>query len=239
MKLDVLFFAAHPDDAELSCGGTLAKIVKYGKNAGIIDLTQGELGTRGSKDIRTKETKEASKVLGLSIRENLKIKDGDIENTSSNRLKIISVLRHYRPEIVFMPYHNDRHPDHINANKLIKEAVFYSGLSKISSKKNGVIQKPYRPRKSIFFMQTYTFEPSFIIDITNEFEQKMSSVKCYRSQFYNPGSKGPETFISSKNFMEYIEARARFYGFQIGVKYGEPFYTEENIKLNLQNLFEL
>ncbi len=238
MKLDALFFAAHPDDAELSCGGTIIKMVKSGKKAGIIDLTQGELGTRGSKSIRASEAKDAQKILGLSIRENLKIKDGQIENSPRNRLKIISVIRTFQPSIIFMPYHNDRHPDHINANKLIKESAFYSGLQKISTKKNGKTQSPHRPRKNFFYMQTYTFEPSFIIDITDEFSQKMEAVKSYGSQFYKPGNKKPETFISSRNFIEYIEARARFYGFMIGTKYGEPFYTPEKIRLNNDNLFD-
>lgn len=239
MKLDVLCFAAHPDDAELCCGGTLIKLAKSGKKTGIIDLTLGELSTRGTLKLREKETSSANKVLGVSIRENLKISDGNIENTPENRLKIISAVRYYQPKIVFIPYHNDRHPDHTNANKLIKEAVFYSGLEKITSSRSGASQKAYRPNKNLYYMQTYTFEPSFIIDITDEYKAKTQAVKCYSSQFYKPGSKGPETFISNKNFSEYTEARARFYGFQAGVEYGEPFCYEQPIKLTLSNLFEL
>lgn len=237
MKLDALFFAAHPDDVELSCGGTLLKITKSGKKAGIIDLTQGELGTRGSKQIRKSEALKASSVLRVSLRRNLKIPDGNIENSASNRLKIIKIIRELKPQIIFLPHSNDRHPDHQHAHILIREAAFYSGLPKIKTKLNGRPQTAYRPKRNIYFMQTNTFEPSFIIDITNNFAGKMKAVNCYKSQFYNPGSKEPGTFISDKKFIEYIEARARFYGFHAGVKYGEPFYVEEKILLNLNDLF--
>jgi len=235
MKLDVLFFAAHPDDAELSAGGTLLKFTKSSKKAGIIDLTRGELGTRGSKSIRKKESEKASGILGLTIRENLEIEDGNITNSSSNRLKIIKTIRKYRPEVIFVPYFNDRHPDHQNANKLIREAAFYSGLSKIVTKLSGKIQKSFRPVRNIYYMQTYTFEPSFIVDITDEFADKMKAVNCYASQFYSPRTKGPQTFISDKKFIEYLEARAIFYGFKIGKKYGEPFYIEEDPEYKIEN----
>ncbi len=239
MKLDVLFFSAHPDDIELSCGGTLAKLVKLGKRTGIVDLTQGELGTRGSKDIRIKESRKACKVLGVKVRDNLGLKDGDIDNSRTNRSKVISKLREYRPDIVFAPYFNDRHPDHIHASILVKECAFYSGLRKIKTFHNGKAQENYRPRKIVYYMQTYTFTPSFIIDITNEFETKMRAIRSYKSQFYDPSNREPQTFISDKKFIEYLESRASFYGFQIGVKYGEPYYVEDNIKLIPQNLFEL
>ncbi|MGH2575774.1 MAG: bacillithiol biosynthesis deacetylase BshB1 [Ignavibacteria bacterium] len=237
MKLDALFFSAHPDDIELSCGGTVVKLVKMGKKIGVIDLTQGELGTRGSKEIRQKELKNASKIMGIQARENLNLKDGNIEENFKNKLKVISIIRHYKPEIVFLPYYKDRHPDHIHASNLVKESSFYSGLRKINTKRSKQSQAAYRPKKCIFYMQTYTFEPSFIIDITAEFETKMKAVKCYSSQFYNPRSKEPATFISEKKFLEYLEARARFYGFQIGTKYGEPYFVEEKLKLNSENLF--
>ena len=236
MKLDVLFFAAHPDDVELSAGGTLLKFTKNGKKAGIIDLTRGELGTRGSISIRKKESEKASGILGVTIRENLLINDGDIVNSKDNHLKIISSIRKYRPDVIFIPYFDDRHPDHQNANKLIREASFYSGLPKIVTKLKGKIQEPFRTKRNIYYMQTYTFEPSFIVDISDEFDVKMKAVMCYASQFYSPGSKGPQTFISDKKFIEYLEARAKFYGFKIGKKYGEPFYIEEDLELTIQNL---
>jgi len=239
VKLDALFFAAHPDDAELCCGGTIAKLSNNGRKTGIVDLTLGELGTRGSVKLRAKEASAAGKLLGISVRENLEFKDGNIENTYANRLKVISIIRHYKPDIVFIPYHEDRHPDHTNTNKLIKEAVFFSGLEKIQTKRNAALQKAYRPQKNIYYMQTYTFKPSFIIDITEEYPLKKKVMQCYGSQFYNPKNKGTETFISNKNFSDFTEARAIFYGFQIGVKYGEPFFTELPVNLAMSNLFTL
>ena len=235
MKLDALFFAAHPDDAELCCGGTIAKLVKSGKKTGIVDLTRGELGTRGSVSTRKKEAGIASKVLGLSIRENLKIPDGNIENNHKNRLKVISVIRKYQPAIIFFPHFHDRHPDHRNTHILVKESAFYSGLSKIHT--HGY--RSHRPKRNFYYMQTYTFEPSLIVDISDTFNIKMKAIACYPSQFHNPKMKGPETFISDKMFINYISARSGFYGFQIGVKYGEPFYTEEKSKIGSRGLFEI
>jgi bacillithiol biosynthesis deacetylase BshB1 len=236
-KLDILVFAAHPDDAELSCGGTISRFVSLGKKTGIADLTLGELGTRGSAAIRQAETRKASEVLGISARLNLKMEDGNIQNTTQNRLKVIKVIRSFRPEIIFLPYPNDRHPDHIHASILIKESAFYSGLSKLKTVLNGKAQQSHRPLRLVYYMQTYTFEPSFIIDITNDFDTKMKAVKCYSSQFYNKYSREPETFISDKKFMEFLEARAKVYGFMAGVKYGEPFYTEEKLNLDPIILF--
>jgi len=237
-KLDVLVFAAHPDDAELSCGGTISRLVKMGKKTGIVDLTLGELGTRGTVSIRQAETKKASGILGISMRINLKLEDGNIQNTLQNRLKVIRVIRSWRPDIIFLPYPNDRHPDHIHASILVKESSFYSGLNKLKSVFNKKVQQSYRPKKLIYFMQTYSFEPSFIIDITNDFDTKMKAVRCYSSQFYNKYSREPETFISDKKFMEFLEARAKVYGFMAGVKYGEPFYTEEKLNLDPLALFQ-
>lgn len=235
MKLDALFFAAHPDDAELCAGGTIKKLSKAGKKTGIIDLTRGELGTRGSVIERASESENASKILGLSARENLSIQDGNIENTPENRLKVISAIRKYRPEIIFFPHYHDRHPDHYHTHHLIKDAAFYSGLAKIVTP--GL--KPHRPKRNFYYMQTYTFEPNIIIDISDTFTHKMKAVACYSTQFYNPDSKGPKTFISDKKFIEYITARLKFYGFQIGAEYGEPFYTEEKIKLDVKKLFDI
>ncbi len=237
-ELDALFFAAHPDDAELCCGGTIASLVKAGKRIGIIDITKGELGTRGSVLLRKIEAKNATKILGMKIRENLGIPDGCIKNSPANRLKVINAIRKYRPKVVFFPHYNDRHPDHYNAHILVKEAVFYSGLSKIQTK--GLTA--YRPKRNINYMQTYTFEPNIIMDISETYQIKMNAIKCYSSQFFNediPEKPAPETFISTAVFMEFIEARAKFYGFKIGVKYGEAFYTEEKIKLTSHILLEI
>ena len=242
MKLDALFFAAHPDDVELSCGGTLIKIAKSGRKCGIIDLTQGELSTRGTLETRQTEAKKAASVMGLAVRENLHIPDGNIENNSVNRLRLIASIRKYRPEIVFMPHFHDRHPDHKNANELVRDSVFYSGLEKIVTVTEGQQQSAWRPEKSYYYMQTYTFEPVFIVDISEEFESKMKAVGCYGSQFYDQqrgeeNSAEPQTFISSKRFMDYLKARAVFYGFQVGADYGEPFFTEEKMGQKIENLF--
>lgn len=236
MTLDVLVFAAHPDDAELAMGGTIARFANDGFSVGIVDLTRGEMGTRGSADTREKEALEAAKILKTSIRENLLIPDGDIEVSNGNIRKVVILMRKYKPKIVFAPYFSDRHPDHINASKLIKRAMFVSGLEKIKTSESEIAQRAYRPAKLFYYMQTYTFEPSFIVDISNFFETKMKSVWAYSTQFHNPESNEPETFISSPEFIDYVDARAKFYGFQIGKKFGEPFYCEEKIELNLNGM---
>lgn len=240
-ELDALFFAAHPDDAELCCGGTIAALVNAGKKTGIIDLTKGELGSRGSVTQRKLEAKKASVVLGITLRENLGIPDGNIENNPSNRLKIIKVIRKYRPKVIFFPHHYDRHPDHYNTHYLIKDAAFYAGLRKI--KTTGV--NAYRAKRNIYYMQSYAFEPNIIFDISDTFKTKMDAVKCFSTQFHTgtanhkKSGSSPETFISSKAFMVYIEARSKFYGFQIGAVYGEAFFTEEKIKINSDTLFNI
>lgn len=239
MTLDVLVFAAHPDDAELAMGGTIARFADEGFNVGIVDLTRGEMGTRGSAETRQKEALEAAKILKTSIRENLLIPDGDIEITNGNIRKVVMLMRKYKPKIVFAPYFSDRHPDHINASKLIKRAMFVSGLEKIKTSESEIAQRAYRPAKLFYYMQTYTFEPSFVVDISNFFETKMKAVWAYSTQFHNPDSNEPETFISSPEFIEYVDARAKFYGFQIGKKFGEPFYCEEKIELNLNGMMIL
>ena len=239
MTLDVLVFAAHPDDAELAMGGTIARFTNDGLSVGIVDLTRGEMGTRGNADTRQKEALEAAKILKTSIRENLLIPDGDIEISNGNIRKVVMLMRKYKPKIVFAPFYNDRHPDHIGASKLIKRAMFVSGLEKIKTSEGEITQRAYRPAKLYYYMQTYTFEPSFVVDISNFFETKMKSVWAYSTQFHNPESNEPETFISSPEFIEYVDARAKYYGFQIGKKFGEPFYCEEKIELNLNGMLIL
>ena len=230
-----MFIGAHPDDIELNCGGTVLKLAESGKNVGIIDLTEGELSTRGSRKSRVLETSAASKLLGISFRENLKIRDGSIEINKINREKIIRVLRKYKPEIVFAPYPNDRHPDHIYAGNLIRESVFYSGLMKIRTDN----LKAFRPRKLFFYRSAIDIPVSFIFDISSVFKKKLEVLKCYRTQFYDSESNEPETFISSSFFRNEIEARARHYGFKIGAEFGEPYYSYDAIRINDKTIFEI
>lgn len=232
MKLDILAFSAHPDDVELSCGGTVVKMVNLGYAVGVADLTEAELSTRGNVDLRRKETENSSKILHLSMRENLKIPDGEIENNITNRLKVIQCIRKHQPKIILAPYFEDRHPDHVHASNLISEANFYSGLSKIDT---GF--EPHRANSMIYYYQHLVDKSSFVVDITNEFDKKMEAVKAFRSQFYNPESEEPETFISQKRFLDSLETRAQYFGYQIGVEYGEPFFIKSTIKIN--NLYEI
>ncbi|MBK7630312.1 MAG: bacillithiol biosynthesis deacetylase BshB1 [Ignavibacteriales bacterium] len=235
MNLDVLIFGAHPDDAELAMGGTIAKLTKSELKVGIIDLTRGELGTRGTAETRQQEAFNAAITLKVAVRENLEIPDGDLKITKENLLKIIVEIRKFKPKIIFAPYFNDRHPDHIDASNLVKRAMFSTGLSKINSFDKEIPQNHYRPEKLYYYMQTYTFDPTFVVDISDTFDLKMKAVECYSTQFHNPKSKEPETFISSPEFINYIKSRAEFFGFSIGKKFGEPFYSEEKIEFDLVN----
>jgi len=237
MILDVLALAAHPDDIELSCAGTLIKMSKLGYKVGIVDFTRGELGTRGTPQTRAKEAQESSRIMGIAVRGNLGIPDGNIEINQTNKLKVIKIIRKYQPTILIMPYWIERHPDHEHTAMLSREASFYAGLEKIRTKENGKRQEPHRPKIQIHYMQAYEFVPSFIVDVTDEFETRMQAIRAFKSQFFDPNSQERETFISRVDFLEAIEARARRFGFQIGVKYGEPFYSIQAIGLN--NLFSL
>lgn len=236
-KLDALFFGAHPDDIEITCGGTVLKLVKSGKKVGIADLTRGELSTRGTLELRANETANASRILGVHTRYNLDMQDGNIVNTPESRMKIIEIIRIHKPEIVFAPYASDRHPDHINASNLIRECVFYAGLNKIITGDLGA----YRPKRLFFFRHGYDIPVSFIFDISGEFETKMKAILAYKSQFYNEDNNGdePETYISSKLFLKDLEARARFFGFKIGAEFGEPFHCIENLKVTEDTLFTI
>ena len=232
MKLHILAFSAHPDDVELSCGGTIVKMVKSGYKVGIVDLTEAELSTRGNVKLRKQETEKSTHILNLDIRENLKIPDGQIENNNTNRLKVISCIRKYKPEIILAPFFEDRHPDHVHASNLISESNFYSGLSKIET---GI--EHYRAKNVIYYYQHLVDNPSFVVDITDEFDKKMEAVKAFESQFYDPGSNEPETFISQKQFIISLKTRAQYFGYQIGVEYGEPFFVKSRIKIN--NLYKI
>ena len=236
MNLDVLVFAAHPDDAELSMGGTIAKLTSQNFKVGLIDFTRGELGTRGSADLRQQEAFQAALALKIAVRENLNIPDGNIERNKQNLIKVIMVIRRFKPKIIFAPYFNDRHPDHIDTSFIVKQAMFSTGLIKIKTFDKEVAQQAFRPSKLFYYMQTFTFEPSFIVDVSSCFEMKMKAINSYSSQFFNPKSTEPETFISKPGFIQYIESRAQFYGFQIGKQYGEPFFCEEKIELDISSL---
>lgn len=223
MKVDVLVFAAHPDDAELGCSGTIASLVKEGKKVGMIDITKGELGTRGTPQLREKEALEASEILGVVVRDNAAIPDGNIENTKSNQLKLIRLIRRYRPDVVLCNAPYDRHPDHGHAATLVKESVFYSGLIKISTRDDGKEQEAWRPSKVYHYIQDKSITPDLVVDITKYWKIKEASIQAFKSQFYTPDQEGPETYISSKHFMDFIKSRAQTMGHIIGVDYGEGF----------------
>lgn len=229
MKLNVLAIAAHPDDIELSCAATVAKLVKNGKSVGILDLTEGELGTRGTRLIRAKEAEKASEILGIAVRHNLQLPDGNITISQKTITKVIQLIRHYQPEILLIPHFQERHPDHVHAHQLAKEAWFYSGLEKIPTKFQGKKQEPFRPHKYYHFMQKYEFPPSFIVDVSDTYGKKKESLKAFQSQFHNPNSSERETMLSSKLFLDSVEARDRHFGSLINVEYGEPFYSIEPI----------
>ena len=237
-KLDFLAFGAHPDDVELGCGATIAKLVSQGKKVGIVDLTRGELGTRGSAEIRAKETNEASKILGITIRENMNFKDGFFRNDEDHQLKIIQVIRKYQPDFVFCNAPDDRHIDHPKGSQLIVEASFLSGLTKINTDDSlGNPQKQWRPKNIYHYIQWKNLDPDFIFDVSGFHNTKMDAVKCYSSQFYDPKSKEPETPISTKNFMNFVQSRANDFGRLIGVEHGEGFIS--NRKLGFSSFDEL
>jgi bacillithiol biosynthesis deacetylase BshB1 len=238
LKLDALFVATHPDDIEITSGGTAIKMINDGKKVGIVDLTQGELSTRGNLKSRKIETDNASKAMGIHYRKNLKMKDGNIENTKANREKLISVIRETQPAVVFAPYASDRHTDHINASHFIRECSFLSGLTKIKTGK----LKEFRPQRVFYYRHAYDFPITFIVDISDTFKQKMKAIECYSTQFYKPNNVSadePETYISSQLFRKDLEARARFFGFKIGAEFGEPFYCYDSIKISAKNIFEI
>ena len=231
--LDVLAFGAHPDDVEMTCGGLLCRLVDTRLNVGIIDLTRGELGTRGSAEIRTKEAKIAAKIIGVRARECLDMPDGNVANTADSRLKVISVLRRYRPSLIIIPYWECEHPDHANTGILVKEAAYFAGLKKIDTG-----EEPFRPRRVIHYMTRYRFEPTFIVPIDEWFERKMAAVRAHASQFYNPDAADEtETRISQPGFLDFLALRDRTYGAMVSAMYGEPYFMRG--MLRIENPFEL
>ena len=227
MKLDILAFGAHPDDIELGCSGTILKHLKKGLTIGVIDLTGGELGTRGTVETRNQESIQATKVLGVQLRENMGFKDGFFENNEKNKIELIKKIREYRPEIVLTNAPTDRHPDHGRASDLTIDACFLSGLEKIETG-----QDVWKPKHIYHYIQFNTILPDFVVDITEEMDKKLESVLCYKTQFYNPDSKESETIISSEDFLESVKYRARDLGRQSDCKYAEGFVSNQTLKIN-------
>ena len=237
MKLDILAFGAHPDDVELGCGGTLAKEIALGKKVGIVDLTRGELGTRGSAEIRDQEAAAAAKILGVSIRENLNMRDGFFVNDEEHQLAVIRMLRKYQPDIVLCNAIADRHIDHGKGSKLVSDACFLSGLMKIQTEYNGENQPQWRPKVVYHYIQWKNIEPDFVVDISGYLDKKVEAILAYGSQFYDPNSNEPTTPIATKNFLESLNYRAQDLGRLIGTDYGEGFTAERHLAVNsLENL---
>ncbi|REG94520.1 bacillithiol biosynthesis deacetylase BshB1 [Algoriphagus antarcticus] len=236
-KLDILVFAAHPDDAELGCSGTIASHVSKGHKVGIVDFTQGEMGTRGTPEIRLQEANASSKILKLTARENLGFKDVYFQNDEAHQLKLIEMIRKYRPEIVLSNAVSDRHPDHGKGSILASTACFMSGLRKIETQLDGVQQEVWRPKFVYHYIQNNYIKPDFVMDITPFWQTKIDSILAFQSQFYDPSSEEPVSFISDPDFLPFIEARAREFGHKILVKYGEGFTVERMI--GSDNLFDL
>jgi bacillithiol biosynthesis deacetylase BshB1 len=239
LKLDILVLPVHPDDAELGCAGTLLKHIKLGHKVGIVNLTRGELGTRGTAEIRDKESAKAAEILGIEVRGNLELPDGFFENTKTYQLKVIEAIRQYQPEIIITNAYHDRHPDHGRASELVEAACFLSGLRRIETSLDGQAQEPWRPRQVLHFIQDRYIHPDIVVDVTDHWDTKVQSIYAYGSQFHNPewNEDEPQTYISSPDFIQIVEGRAREFGKSIGVKYAEGF-TSKKI-LGVDNLFDL
>lgn len=237
MKLDILAIGVHPDDVELGCSGTIINEVKSGKKVGILDLTQGELGTRGTIETRYTEAAGAAEIMGVAVRENLKMRDGFFQNDEEHQLQLISAIRYYQPEIIIGNILHDRHPDHGRAGHLIADACFLSGLAKIQTRdKKGITQLRWRPKQVLHYIQDWYHEPDLLIDISDVFDQRMKAIEAYSTQFYTSTSDtgGVQTYISTPDFLDSVIARARMLGKRIGVKYAEGFITEK--KIGIRNL---
>jgi bacillithiol biosynthesis deacetylase BshB1 len=232
IQLDILAFGAHPDDVELGCSGTIAKEIALGKKVGIIDLTRGELGTRGSAEIRDNEAAKAAKILGVAVRENLNMRDGFFINDEIHQLEIIKMIRKYRPKIVLCNAVDDRHIDHSKGSSLVSDACFLSGLRRIETEVDNHIQDAWRPKLVYHYIQWKNNEPDFVVDISGFMEVKMASILAYDSQFYNPNTNEPETPIATKNFLDSVKYRAQDLGRIIGTAYAEGFTVERYLAVN-------
>lgn len=240
MKIDVLAFGVHPDDVELSCTGVLLVEKSNGKTTGIIDLTEGELGTRGTAETRKQEAADSAKILGVDIRENLKLADGFFKNDQESQLKVIEAIRKYQPEIIICNAPEDRHPDHGRSAGLVSDAAFLSGLKKIETTSNGVSQEAWRPKYVLHYIQDRYLKPDFVVDITSVFETKLEAIKAFKTQFHTPGIDGPQTYISTPDFLESVVYRHKMFGKMIGVKYAEGFVSNKTIGIrNFDALIKL
>jgi N-acetylglucosamine malate deacetylase 1 len=229
MKLDILAFGVHPDDVELGCAGTIMAAIDQGKKVGIVDLTRGELGTRGTPTTRTQEATAAAKIMGVDVRENLDMADGFFSNDEAHQRKIIALIRKYQPDVILANAPEDRHPDHGRSAKLVSDAAFLSGLRKIETIHKGVTQNAWRPAYTFHYIQDRFIQPSFVIDITAYMERKMEAVLAYGTQFTSADTSEPQTYISSPQFLETVKARALMLGKRIGVGYAEGYITEKII----------
>ncbi|MDT7831968.1 bacillithiol biosynthesis deacetylase BshB1 [Flavobacteriaceae bacterium S356] len=232
MKLDILAFGAHPDDVELGCAATIAKEISLGKKVGIVDLTQGELGTRGSAELRKEEAAKAAEILGVAVRENLGFADGFFVNDKEHQLAVIRMIRKYQPDVVLCNATEDRHIDHGKGSQLVSDACFLSGLQKIQTELDGESQSKWRPKLVYHYIQWKNIEPDFVVDVTGFMDKKVDAVMAYSSQFYDPKSDEPQTPITSKNFTDSIEYRARDLGRLIHVDYAEGFTTERYVAID-------
>jgi bacillithiol biosynthesis deacetylase BshB1 len=237
VKLHILAIAAHPDDVELSCAGTLLRHTALGYDCGVLDLTIGELGTRGSGELRLLEAREAAQILGLKVRDNLRMADGFFRNDKEHQLEIIKKIRQYRPELVLCNAVSDRHPDHGRASQLVSEACFYSGLRRVATSFNGEEQEAWRPRAVYHYIQDRHLKPDLVVDVTRFVEKKMQAIGAFKSQFYDPQSKEPESPISVKNFLDIVKGKMELFGRDAGFEFAEGF-TVERVP-GVENLFSL
>ncbi|HEX8169240.1 MAG TPA: bacillithiol biosynthesis deacetylase BshB1 [Thermoanaerobaculia bacterium] len=220
--VDIIFFGAHPDDVELSAGGTAAKCVKDGLRIGMVDLTRGEMGTRGTPQTRKREASASARILGATFRTQLDFGDGNLQTGREQELEIVELLRAHRPSLVVAPYPDDRHPDHVRAGRLVTDAAFYAGLKSLKS-----AREAHRPQTVLYYILNYMATPSFVVDVTASWKTKMRAVHAFNSQFHDPKSKEPQTFISDPKFLEMIDARGKHFGALIGAAYGEAFVTKQ------------
>ena len=237
MKLDILAFGVHPDDVELGCSGTIIAAIEEGKTVGIIDLTQGELGTRGTIETRYQEATEAAEIMGVAIRENLKMADGFFKNDEAHQRLVIAAIRKYQPDIILCNAPEDRHPDHGRSAKLVADAAFLSGLRKITTDSDGIYQAAWRPKYIFHYIQDRFIQPSFVVDITAHHDKKIAAILAYKTQFNNADTAEPQTYISSPQFLETVKARAMMLGKRIGVQYAEGFISEKVLGINSLDAF--
>ncbi len=231
-SVDILCFGAHPDDVELAMAGTVIKHVNQGLKVGIVDLTKGELGSRGDEHTRKEEATDAAKIMGLTVRENLGLPDGFISNTQEALLKVVESIRAYQPKVIFCNAPSDRHPDHGAGSELLKKACFLSGLIKIETSRNGEKQAPHRPKQVFNYIQDFYHEPDFVVDVTDVYDKRMAAIQAYKTQFFSKEQTGPQTPISSPEFLEFLNGRAAEFGRRIGARYGEGFIAEQPLAVS-------